>query len=209
VRDHITLYEGGQPFFEGEVEPCINGRLLNLGAYFREPCEAVLERLLGEQLEDGGWNCEAPPSVRSSFHSTICVLEGLLEYERVKRATPAVTAARARGEAYLLERRMLRKLSSGEVINHDWTRFSCPPGYHYDVLRGLDYLRSAGVEPDDRIAEATLLVQRPGAATAAGSRTPMPMFSISTWPSERTSPATGTRSAPCACSTGLVMADDA
>ncbi len=96
VRDHITLSEGGQPFFEGEVEACINGRLLNLGAYFGEPCE-VLERLLGEQLDDGGWNCEAPPSVRSSFHSTICVLEGLLEYERANGATPAVTAARARG----------------------------------------------------------------------------------------------------------------
>ena len=120
----------------------------------------MLERLLGEQLEDGGWNCAAPPSVRSSFHSTICVLEGLLEYERAKGATPAVTAARARGEAYLLERRMFRKLSSGAVIDPDWTRFSFPPGYHYDVLRGLDYLRSAGVAPDDRIAEALDLVQQ-------------------------------------------------
>jgi hypothetical protein len=160
VRDRITHYEGGQPFFEGEVEACINGRVLNLGAYFGQPCEAVLERLLAAQLDDGGWNCAAPPSVRSSFHSTICVLEGLLEYERNTGATPAVTAARAGGEAYLLERRMFRKLSSGEVINRDWTRFSFPPGYHYDVLRGLDYLRSAGVDPDDRIAEATLLVQK-------------------------------------------------
>jgi hypothetical protein len=108
VRDHISLWEGGQPFFEGETEACINGRILNRGAYFGEPCEVVLERLLGEQLEDGGWNCAAPPSVRSSFHSTICVLEGLLEHERAKGATPAVTAARARGEAYLLERRMFR-----------------------------------------------------------------------------------------------------
>jgi hypothetical protein len=160
VRDHITHYEGGQPFFEGEVEACINGRVLNVGAYFGEPCNVVLERLLGEQLEDGGWNCASPPSVRSSFHSTICVLEGLLEYERAKGAAPAVTVARVRGEAYLLERRMFRKRSSGEVINRDWTRFSFPPGYHYDVLRGLDYLRSAGVEPDDRVAEATLLVQK-------------------------------------------------
>jgi hypothetical protein len=160
VRDHITHYEGGQPFFEGEVEACINGRVLNVGAYFGEPCNVVLERLLGEQLEDGGWNCAAPPSVRSSFHSTICVLEGLLEYERAKGAAPALTVARVRGEAYLLERRMFRKRSSGEVINRDWTRFSFPPGYHYDVLRGLDYLRSAGVEPDDRVAEATLLVQK-------------------------------------------------
>ena len=160
VRDHITLYEGGQPFFEGEVEACINGRLLNLGAYFGEPCDVVLERLLGEQLDDGGWNCAAPPSVRSSFHSTICVLEGLLEYERARGATPAVTAARERGEAYLLERRLFRRLSSGEVINRAWTRFSYPPGYHYDVLRGLDYLRSAGAPPDNRIAEAIELVQK-------------------------------------------------
>jgi hypothetical protein len=160
VRDHITHYEGGQRFFEGEVEACINGRVLNVGAYFGEPCEVVLARVLGEQLDDGGWNCAAPPSVRASFHSTICVLEGLLEYERANGATPAVTAARRRGEAYLLERRMLRKLSSGEAINRDWTRLSFPPGYHYDVLRGLDYLRSAGVEPDDRIAEAVELVRQ-------------------------------------------------
>jgi hypothetical protein len=160
VRDHITHYEGGQPFFEGEVEACINGRVLNLGAYFGEPCEVVLARLLADQLEDGGWNCAAPPSRRSSFHSTICVLEGLLEYERANGAVPPVTAARARGEAYLLERHLLRKLSSGAVIDPAWTRFSHPPGYHYDVLRGLDYLRSAGAPPDDRIAETVELVEQ-------------------------------------------------
>jgi len=160
VRDNITFYEGGQPFFTGEVEPCINGRALALGAYFGEVSEALLERLLGEQLEDGGWNCAAPPSVRSSFHSTICVLEGLLEYERARGATPAVTEARVTGQEYLLERRMFRSASSGQVINPAWTRFSYPNGYHYDVLRGLDYLRRAGVEPDDRMAEAIALVEQ-------------------------------------------------
>ena len=158
VRDNITHWEGGQPFFEGEVEACINGRVLTLGAYFGEANEALLARLLAEQLDDGGWNCEAPPSVRSSFHSTICVLEGLLEYERAKGATAAVTEARVRAEKYLLERHMFRSLSSGEVIDPAWTLFSYPCGYHYDVLRGLDYLRSAGVEPDERIAEAIELV---------------------------------------------------
>src|SRR5262249_8647027 len=72
------------PFFDGEVEPCINGRVLASGAYFGEASERLVDRLLGEQLEDGGWNCEAPRSKRSSFHSTICVLEGLLEYENAK-----------------------------------------------------------------------------------------------------------------------------
>ena len=158
VRDNITHWEGGQPFFEGEVEACINGRVLTLGAYFGEANEALLARLLAEQLDDGGWNCEAPPSVRASFHSTICVLEGLLEYERAKGATAALTEARVRAEKYLLERHMFRSLSSGRVINPAWTLFSFPCGYHYDVLRGLDYLRSAGVAPDERIAEAIALV---------------------------------------------------
>jgi hypothetical protein len=158
VRDNITHWEGGQPFFEGEVEACINGRVLNLGAYFGEANEALLARLLAEQLDDGGWNCEAPPSVRSSFHSTICVLEGLLAYEQARPATAALTEARVRGQEYLLERHMFRSLSSRRVIDPAWTLFSFPSGYHYDVLRGLDYLRSTGVEPDERIAAAIELV---------------------------------------------------
>ena len=78
----------GRPFFDGESEPCLNGRILASGAYFGEPNEALLERLLGEQLDDGGWNCDAPPSTRSSFHTTICVLEGLLEYEKARGPRP-------------------------------------------------------------------------------------------------------------------------
>ena len=117
------------------------------------------DRLLSEQLADGGWNCEAPPSTRSSFNSTICVLEGLLEYETARGATTAVTDARVRAEEYLLERRMLRSLTSGEIIDRRWMRFSFPTTWHYDVLRGLDYLRSAGVQPDERLSEAVGVVE--------------------------------------------------
>jgi hypothetical protein len=143
-----------QPFFHGETEPCINGRILGLGAYFKEPNDALANRLLDEQLEDGGWNCEAPQSRRSSFHTTICVLEGLLDYERAGRKSAAVTKARKRAENYLLERRMFRSLRTGEVIDKRWLRFSFPPFWHYDVLRGLDYLRNAGIKPDSRVSEA-------------------------------------------------------
>jgi hypothetical protein len=163
VRDKVTWGPefGDSPFFEGEVEPCINGGTLALGAYFGETSDRLLDRLLGEQLEDGGWNCEAERgSVRSSFHTTICVLEGLLEYEKVKGRTAAVTGARMRAHEYLLERRMFRSLTSGKVIDRNWTRFSFPTTWHYDVLRGLDYLRSAGVEPDERVAEAVGLVTK-------------------------------------------------
>src|SRR5262245_25171179 len=148
------------PYFEGEVEPCINGRVLAIGAYFGEASDRLVDRLLHEQLEDGGWNCEAPPSKRSSFHSTICVLEGLLEYEKAKGATTALKDARLRGQKYLLERSLFRSLSTGRMIDHHWTQFSFPTRWHYDILWGLDYLRRAGVEPDQRVSEAISLVER-------------------------------------------------
>ena len=161
VRDRLTWVPlDGRPFFDGETEPCINGAILAVGAHFGEASDRLVDRLLDEQLVDGGWNCEAPSSKRSSFHTTICVLEGLLEYEKTLGATNAVTHARVRAQDYLLERRMLRSLTSGEVIDRGWTRFSFPPTWHYDVLRGLDYLRSAGVKPDERVAEAVELVQK-------------------------------------------------
>ena len=147
-----------RPFLHGETEPCINGRILGIGAYFKEPNDALAKQLLGEQLEDGGWNCEAPKSRRSSFHTTICVLEGLLEYERAGRKSAAVTKARKRAENYLLDRRMFRSLRTGEVINKRWLRFSFPTFWHYDVLRGLDYLRNAGIKPDSRVDEAIEVV---------------------------------------------------
>jgi hypothetical protein len=149
----------GKPLFAGEVEPCVNGRVMAIGAYFGEDEQSVVDRLLGEQMADGGWNCEQESgSTRGSFHTTICVIEGLLEHERATGGAPAVTAARERGQAYLLERSLLRRRSSGEVIDPAWTHFSFPTGYHYDALRGLEYLRSANVTPDARLDEAVDLV---------------------------------------------------
>jgi len=161
VRDSVTWGPewGHSPFFEGEVEPCINGRVVALGAYFGERSDQLVDRLLSEQLADGGWNCEAERgSVRSSFHTTICVLEGLLAFEQAFGATSAVTDARLRGQEYLLERRLLRRLSSGEIIKPEWTQLAFPPLWHYDVLRALDYLRAAGGKPDVRGEQAVSIV---------------------------------------------------
>ncbi|TMK80794.1 MAG: hypothetical protein E6G47_05890 [Actinobacteria bacterium] len=171
VRDHVTWQGSGppecdaNPFFTGEVEPCINGQVAAVGAYFGQDVRGLVDRLLGEQLPDGGWNCETEKgSTRSSFNTTICVLEALLEHERAGQAIPEVSAARLRGQEYLLERRLHRRLSTGEVIERDrkggamWTSFAFPTWWHYDVLRGLDYLRRAGATPDERVAEAIELV---------------------------------------------------
>jgi hypothetical protein len=147
-----------RPYLSGETEPCINGRILGIGACFKEPNDALAQQLLGEQLKDGGWNCEAPKSSCSSFHTTICVLEGLLDYERAGRKSPAITRARKRAENYLLGRRLFRSLRTGDVINKRWLRFTYPTHWHYDVLRGLDYFRNAGFKPDERMYEAVQIV---------------------------------------------------
>jgi hypothetical protein len=148
------LTDGATPFFAGEVEPCINGGVLALGAYFGRPSASLAERLSREQLDDGGWNCDAPPSTRASFHTTICVLEGLLAYERAIGGAPEIAAARRRGEEYLLVRHLFRRRSTGEVADPAFLEFAFPPRYRYDVLRALDYFRDAGAEPDARMGDA-------------------------------------------------------
>jgi hypothetical protein len=160
VRDNCRWEHAGQPFFAGEVEPCINGRTVGLGAYFGVDVDDIVTRLLAEQLDDGGWNCETENgSVRSSFHTTICVLEGLLEHERATGGSAESIAARHRGEEYLLQRQLFRRLSTGDVVRPNWLRFSFPTWWHYDVLRGLDYFRVAGNDPDPRLADAVDLVR--------------------------------------------------
>jgi hypothetical protein len=168
VREHV-VWRGGAPvetpwadnrFFEGEVEPCINGNVVSTGAYFGEDMTPLVDRLLGVQLPDGGWNCEVENGATvSSFGTTINVLEGLLEHERALGGSARVGEARRRGEAYMLERRLFRRKSTGVVIDPSWLQFSFPTWYFYDVLRGLEYLRDAEVTPDDRMAEAIVVVE--------------------------------------------------
>jgi hypothetical protein len=160
VRDHCRREYAGEPFFEGEVEPCINGRAVALGAYFGQDVTGIVARLLTEQLEDGGWNCEAENgSVRSSFDTTINVLEGLLAYEQATGGSAESLASRRRGEEYLLGRKLFRRKSTGEVVNPAWLQFSFPHRWHYDVLRALDHFREVGDSPDPRVDEAIQLLR--------------------------------------------------
>lgn len=161
VRENSRWDHDGQRFFDGEVEPCINGLTVAIGAYFGEDVAGIVDRLLDEQMEDGGWNCEQENgSVRGSFHTTIAVLEGLLEYQGSSNGSSTVDEARSRGEEYLLARGLLRRLSDGEIVDDRWTSFHFPPWWRYDVLRGLEYATRAGVKPDDRVDEALDLVEQ-------------------------------------------------
>jgi len=160
VRDNSRWEAIPQLFFEGETEECINGLATAIGAYFDQDVRSIVDRLLGERLDDGGWNCETEfGSVRSSFASTINVLEGLLEFEWETGGSPAVTEARASAEEYLLERHLFRRLTTGEVPDPRWLEPTFPTFWRYDVLRALDYFRSTGQRPDNRCAEAVDVVR--------------------------------------------------
>ena len=150
----------GQRYFDGEVEPCINGRTIETGAYFGVDVSPIVERILQERLADGGWNCEAENgSVRTSFDTTINVLEGLLEFERANGGSAEVRTARRGGEEYLLERELFRRKSTGEVVKPTYLDFAFPYYWHYDVLRALDYFRRAHADPDPRMAAAVDVVR--------------------------------------------------
>ncbi len=160
VRQNARWEYDALRYFDGEVEPCINGQAVAIGAYFGEDVKGIVGRLLTEQMADGGWNCEGERgSTRGSFETTINVLEGLLEFERSTGASGDVTAARVRGQGYLLDRKLLRRLSTGELAQPRWLYLAFPNGWHYDPLRALDYFRDAGVAPDERMAEAIGIVE--------------------------------------------------
>jgi hypothetical protein len=153
-------YDQSLRFWDGEVEPCINGRVVAMGAYFGQDVRSIVDRLLNDQMADGGWNCEQERgSTRGAFDSTINVLEGLLEFERSVGADGAVTAARQRGEEYLLERRLLRRLSDGEIPERRWLYVGFPNKWFYDVVRVMDYFRVARPGPDERMTEVLDIVE--------------------------------------------------
>jgi hypothetical protein len=160
VGENVRWEANNALYFEGETEPCINGVALATGAYFGEAVDGIVDILMNGQLKDGGWNCWADYGATvASFNTTICVLEGLAAWERAGGSSDEVTAARSRGEEYLLERGLMRTRSTGQVIDPRFTMFSFPAYWYYDVLRGLDYFRSTGAAFDDRCAEAIDLVE--------------------------------------------------
>ncbi len=164
VDEHARWDHDQQPFWSGEVEECINGRTVADGAYFGVDVAPIVARLVGESQADGGWNCErCNGSSRSSFATTINVLEGLLEFERATGGTTDSRAARQRGEEYLLTRSLFRRASTGEPADEQFLTLTYPTRWHYDVLRALDYFRASarfdGATPDPRLHDAIEVVR--------------------------------------------------
>jgi hypothetical protein len=160
VQDRVTLGQRKWPFFEYRTELCVTAMALALGSYFLDEASGLPQPdyILERQRADGGWNCHVA-SERSSFHTTISVLEALLEYEKTVGGEPTLAGARARAHEYLLDRRLMYSLSTGELINKRWLLMSFPPRWFYDVIRALDYLREAEARPDPRCDEAIEVIR--------------------------------------------------
>jgi len=164
------------PYWGGEVDVCINSWTLSNGLWLGADVDALVDWFGAHQLPDGGWNCEwVDGSTRSSFHSTLNALRGLLDYERRTGDRDRTAAVRHRGEEYLLTRRLHRRLSTGEPVGPWTTVFRNPARWKYNVLSAADYFRAAGrhdgTPPDPRLAEAIGLIedaQRPDGRWAQG-----------------------------------------
>ncbi|MBN9156462.1 hypothetical protein [Microbacterium sp.] len=161
VRERVRWDQDDAPrYFDGETEPCINGVVLSIASYVGESGDAVVRTILDGQLADGGWNCWAEYGAEvSSLHSTICVLEGLWDWEQATGGTVESRTARLAAEEYLLERRLFLSRRTGAVIDPRFTMASYPVRWYYDVVRGLDYLRRSRPEPDPRCDEALALLR--------------------------------------------------
>lgn len=166
VRDHVRWDHAGEPYFDGETEPCINGVVLALAAYFGQDGSNAAATLAGGRLYDGAWNCWAEYGARvSSFHSTICAVEGLGAWNATGRGDAASADAQRTGEEYLLARGLFRRLSTGEVADPRMTMLSNPVRWFHDILRGLEHFRAVD-RRDPRLAEAVDLLR--GKADADG-----------------------------------------
>lgn len=152
------------PYWGGEVDCCINAFTLANGAWLGADVRSIQEWFVEHQLTDGGWNCEwVEGSTRSSFHSTLNSLKGLLYYEQTVGATAEIRAVRRAGEEYLLERHLMNTLSTGELVA-DWApRFAYPFRWYYSVLKAVDYFRDASLTdsntPDPRLADAVEVIR--------------------------------------------------
>jgi len=152
------------PYWGGEVDVCVNGPTLANGAWLGADVSAVADWFVDHQLADGGWNCEwVEGSRRSSFHSTLNGLVGILGHEVRTGGSPALRTARRQAEEHLLERGLMRRLSTGEAHGPWVMHFAYPYRWYYSVLRAADYFRTAalhdGRRPDGRMAEAIEVVR--------------------------------------------------
>ena len=120
--------------------------------------QSIVDLIIAMQMKDGAFNCRLNRSgaVHSSMHTTISVIEGIIEYSqqgytyRLKELLKIEKEARE----FLLQHQLFRSDRTGEIINPNWLKLSYPSRWKYDILRALDHFQNTGAEYDPRLQEA-------------------------------------------------------
>jgi len=163
VLDTLKGPDGGiSPFgAEQKCDVCVNGMFLNYASYFKMPEEklhSIIDFLLVEHMKDGGFNCRSNfnGASHSSVHSTISVLEGMLEYSSngYKYRLEDLQKAESESVEFLLEHRLFRSHKTGEIFDKKMLMLSYPSRWKYDILRALDHIQNAGAKYDPRMQDA-------------------------------------------------------
>ncbi|MGD8402973.1 MAG: hypothetical protein PVJ21_04895 [Anaerolineales bacterium] len=162
LREQISEDGGINPSRQiKESDVCINGMFLNYACYFgidEAELHSIVDFIISEQMPDGGFNCESTRynPVHSSLHTTISILEGLQEYfangYNYRRVELDRMAAEAR--EFILQHRLYLSDRTGEIIDKRFLMLSYPSRWKYDILRALDYFRTAGIDYDSRMQPA-------------------------------------------------------
>ncbi|MGP5162615.1 squalene cyclase [Arthrobacter rhombi] len=152
------------PYWGGEVDVCINSFTLATGAWLGADVSRLIDWFPAHRLADGGWNCEAEEgdSKRSSFHSTLNAVRGMLSYEQITGDT-SLRVARHGGEEYLLKRRLLYRQTTGELVGEFAWQLVYPNRHRYSALAALEHFRDAalleGTPPDARLSAAVEMIR--------------------------------------------------
>jgi hypothetical protein len=170
IRQTISLITQDRKSEDGGINPaktikqsdvCVNGMFLNYACYFHmpeAPLQSVVDFLTSEQMPDGGFNCQSNQggAVHSSLHTTLSVLEGILEYARNGYTYRLAELERMAAESreFILQHRLFRSDHTGEVIDQKFLMLSYPSRWRYDILRALDYFQDAGIAYDPRMQDA-------------------------------------------------------
>jgi hypothetical protein len=176
IRHAIDLILKNQKGRDGGINPsgtiensdvCINGMALNYFSYFRTAeadLRSIVDFILSEHMEDGGFNCRSNRSGarHSSLHTTLSILEGILEYKNNNYGYRLKELLNAASESieFMLQHRLFKSDKTGKIIRKQFLKLSWPSRWYFDILRALDYLQHAGVEYDQRMQDAIDEIQK-------------------------------------------------
>jgi hypothetical protein len=159
--------DGGINYFASlkHSETCVTAMTLSLLCYFQikdDRLFSLYNFLLDQQMSDGGWNCNSfNGAMHSSFHTTITTLEALRQYELMYvDKNGKIELARKKAHEFLLCHHLFKSDKTGAVVSQAMTRFSFPPRWKYDVMRGLDYFQEINAPHDPRFCDAITLLRR-------------------------------------------------